>query len=112
MVAIKRPQRYLVTERNGRKIVTSHIVTIPGRMMKDGYRSITSLQAFRQDQFPYIMGDAEKSFDVRQAFDNRPSPVYNGKRWRPNAGCPIVRHSNLWDFYLAIGWNYKTKKFV
>lgn len=104
----------------------SHEIEIPDYGEPDFYRAIRSVQAFRHREnaraYPVakdgswsVFAPAVDSwFDIRtpgdiemQEFKETIAPGINAEEH----ALPVQRHKTVWEFYLAIGYDYKKKRF-
>jgi hypothetical protein len=92
---------------SGNKVEVHHF-TLDADPRRSNYTALTSIGWFHHREFP---ADTSVLFE-NLIFTNRmesmrqqhPDHVYS---WRND---PHFYHSSLWDFYAAIGYNHKTKK--
>lgn len=108
-MAVSRPSRWKAIELDGRHPLAVHIITVQGTCQKGGYRELTSIQAYRERE---MEGPQRFRVERPEYFVRRGVRKSDGTRYRPLAGIPIYFHKTVFDFYAAVGYNYKAKKYV
>ena len=115
------------------KMVTLHIIKIPSAG-EGGYREILSLGAFEKNEqkrsivWPngkdggcYSIGRTlPRWFHLERRTDHEWREFTWGRNVRAmgktyageGADAVVVEHDSIWDFYQAIGYDYKKKKFL
>lgn len=122
---------HLSIERKFGEAVAIHYITMPRAMANDYYRSVLSLEGFasreRKQTFkkgqpisPHCINVRPRHFtmqrrddwefretSVRESFAKRGMPFT-----RTYGDVPTFEHASIWDFYKAIGYDYKKKRYL
>jgi hypothetical protein len=105
-----------------------HRIPVAVRGTRDGNAQLRSLGAFREremgrrypDEWVRLVYDKVPHwFEVRWSFDwlsdqQRYALLTDsyGDPFDPHAGAQVVDHESVWAFYLAIGYDYKKRRFI
>lgn len=112
---------FMVTEvdRNTSKHIRRFIVSMPDIKDKGFYRATTSYNAFFSslkrrnwsDKKIYI--PIAECYGTSTKFENPPGVVIDvNHTYGPSKIKNPIKMKSIWDFYKAIGYNYKTKSYV
>jgi len=102
------PRTWYVLDLNTKQPWTLHEVTIPGLGMKGGYRSITSLEGFKNRILKRFTKDRKLRFITKSPEDYEFDLKHQrlGLFEEKNVSCR-VKHEGLRSFYKAIGYDHK-----
>lgn len=87
--------------------IASFIINKPTHGEKDDYRQTTSLNAFIEHQYNFLIKN-KRWISVIRVKELIPSEDDLNKA----LGLIPIECSSVWDFYEKIGWDYKSKKFI
>jgi len=120
--AMKDFMTFVAKEFDGTHLRHIHFVRCPRSHAPGGYRSILSLEAFRgreRDRLNVRHRRRDKLgrwFYVIQFYDYMTEKIGVRQTFadlgiprQPSA--PYTKHSSIWDFYIAIGYDYKKKRY-
>lgn len=110
----------------GGKNTAIHFINCPSYNEPGFYRQTTSRNAFRRrmsDLLTKIMDARNKNYNTTKSmrwisihnmnsFEWNINCMVNTNIGHPYEGLPILKHKSMWDFYTAIGYDYKKKKFI
>lgn len=89
---------------NGCKHVAYHKFDLPNPGEQGFYRSTTSFNSFF---YSSKMRNRKGKTTLFYAKDGE-ELMY----WGLEEGTPVIEYANIWDFYKAIGYDYKSKKYL
>lgn len=92
------------------KIESVHLVYRPYPFTeKDAYRQSLSYDAFKSNEIKRLLKHQEES-NIKYYFDYTKIDFEKEKPFLKDI--PYYTHNSIWDFYLKIGFDYKTKKYI
>lgn len=95
------------------KVVALHYVTIPSVHSSKGfYQQTTSYNYFRRREIERMAQKADRyTLMVDENSHDRDEAIFKNSGV-PRQIVPTFHHSSMWEFYTAIGYNYKRQLYV
>lgn len=92
------------------KITSIHLVFRPYPFTeKDAYRQSLSYDAFKNNEAKRIL-KLQNEIDIKYYLDYSKKDFEKEQLFLKDI--PYYIHNSIWDFYLIIGFDYKTKKYI
>lgn len=98
--------------------VAVHFVEKPTAGEHDFYRQTVSFNAFKERELEQFHKKWTKKLPTGRHFYWQSKEEYESELCIMSAlalrvdGLPVYHHKSVWDFYKAIGYDYKKKRFV